>query len=157
MAPAPRKPMPVTMLAAMRVRVNPGSMLMEKIVNSAEPTVIRMMVRKPAALSRYSRSAPTMPPTRTAIPSLIRFSMRMSSICWFYNKSFNSGIVVIGFLHTKPSQTYTVAFPPLRERPFNNAGALAGGGYVEAAITRFGRYSLWIIWITSSTYSTCCS
>jgi hypothetical protein len=50
-APAPRKPMPVTICAAMR----PGSPVGPDIsidisVNSAAPTVMRMLVRSPASL-----------------------------------------------------------------------------------------------------------
>src|SRR5919201_5779892 len=76
-APAPRKPIPVTICAAMRV----GSARMtlppltrksrkpyaETRVNSAEPTDTSMCVRNPASRSRNSRSRPTAPPRAAAI------------------------------------------------------------------------------------------
>src|SRR5829696_2045822 len=79
-APAPRKPMPVTIWAAMRV----GSARMtgspdsrnslkpyaETIVNSADPTHTSMCVRNPASRSRSSRSKPIAPPSRAATASL---------------------------------------------------------------------------------------
>ncbi|MNL64474.1 hypothetical protein D3C87_1886920 [compost metagenome] len=68
MIPAPMKPMPVTMLAAIR----PASelILMERIVNSVDPIAIRMSVRNPADLLRYSRSAPMIPPRTKEMRSL---------------------------------------------------------------------------------------
>jgi hypothetical protein len=50
-------------LEAMRSLLDP-LMEMEKVVNKNDPRQIRIMVRKPADLLRYSRSAPISPPTR---------------------------------------------------------------------------------------------
>src|SRR5688500_3511140 len=65
--PAPRKPMPDTICAAMR----PGSafagftamlpIATDISVSSVAPTQIRRLVRKPAALRRGSRAGPTAP------------------------------------------------------------------------------------------------
>src|SRR5262245_15969121 len=68
MVPAPRKPMPETICAAMR----PGSQALlpaakvaptwiETWVSRAEPTAISMWVRRPAHLPLHSRCAPTAP------------------------------------------------------------------------------------------------
>src|SRR4051794_8490787 len=78
-APAPRKPIPVTICAAIRV----GSALMtasplarnswnpyaETIVKSAEPSATSRCVRIPASRSRSSRSTPTAPPSAAATAS----------------------------------------------------------------------------------------
>src|SRR6266550_1516688 len=69
-APAPRKPIPVTICAAMRV----GSTLAPKLlkpyaetsVKSAEPTQTTRCVRSPACRSRSSRSSPMAPPRAAA-------------------------------------------------------------------------------------------
>ena len=48
-APPPRKPMPVTICAAMRPgSAPPCAIEADMIVNNAEPTAIRMFVRRPA-------------------------------------------------------------------------------------------------------------
>jgi hypothetical protein len=73
-APAPRNPMPVTMLAAMRVGLSSLPSRTDRIVKSAAPRQMKMMVRNPAALSRYSRSAPMSPPATTASASRSRSS-----------------------------------------------------------------------------------
>src|SRR5438132_4544672 len=75
-APAPRKPIPVTICAAIRVgsvrtRLPPWTRKSRKpyadaIVNSAEPSETSMCVRKPASRSRNSRSSPTAPPSAAA-------------------------------------------------------------------------------------------
>src|SRR4029078_7007566 len=62
--PAPKKPMPVTILEAMRSGLT-SLINLENVVNRKEPRQIRIMVRKPADLLRYSRSAPMIPPTAT--------------------------------------------------------------------------------------------
>src|SRR6185437_2027582 len=60
MAPAPRKPMPVTICAAIRSEVPPPfAKAIETIVNSAEPRPISVIVRRPAGLWWYSRSRPS--------------------------------------------------------------------------------------------------
>src|SRR6266576_4727667 len=72
-APAPRKPIPVTICAAMRV----GSTLAPKLlkpyaetsVKSAEPTETTRCVRSPACRSRSSRSSPIAPPSAAATKS----------------------------------------------------------------------------------------
>src|SRR5262249_1716993 len=65
--PAPRKPTPVTIWAAMRA----GSLLAsagltEAMVKMAAPTQMSTRVRRPAGFSLRSRSAPTMAPQRKA-------------------------------------------------------------------------------------------
>src|SRR5690348_5876280 len=75
-APAPRKPMPVTIWAAIRVGSarttappvtrNSWKPYAEMIVKSAEPIATSMWVRKPASWSRSSRSIPTAPPSAAA-------------------------------------------------------------------------------------------
>src|SRR5689334_16254120 len=76
-APAPRKPIPVTICAAIRVGSartmfppptrKSRKAYAETIVNSAEPIATSMCVRKPASCSRSSRSIPTAPPSAAAI------------------------------------------------------------------------------------------
>src|SRR3954466_9753848 len=79
MAPAPRKPIPLTICAAIRVgsvrtstpplvtnSLNPYA---ETSVKSAEPTETTRCVRNPACRSRSSRSRPTAPPRRAATRS----------------------------------------------------------------------------------------
>src|SRR5712692_2173640 len=83
-APAPRKPMPVTICAAIRVGSarmtwsplsrKPRKPYAETIVNSAEPTQTRMCVRNPASRSRSSRSKPIAPPSPAATASRARLS-----------------------------------------------------------------------------------
>src|SRR5919198_181816 len=74
-APAPRKPIPVTIWAAIRVGSARTTLAPEvrksrkpyadTIVNSAEPTETSRCVRRPASRSRNSRSSPSTAP-RTA-------------------------------------------------------------------------------------------
>jgi hypothetical protein len=67
MTPAPMKPMPLMMFDAMRSGEVLAPSLRDRIVKIVEPRQISVMVRKPAALLRYSRSPPMMPPmTRAA-------------------------------------------------------------------------------------------
>lgn len=66
-APAPIKPIPVMILAEILSSLpDPYEGTIVKIV---EPRLMRMMVRRPADLFRYSRSKPITPPhsTETAI------------------------------------------------------------------------------------------
>src|SRR5437868_9032462 len=75
-APAPRKPMPVTICAAIRVGSartieppfvrNSWKPNAETIVNSAEPSETSRWVRIPASRSRNSRSKPTAAPSPPA-------------------------------------------------------------------------------------------
>src|SRR5437763_7452461 len=75
-APAPRKPMPVTICAAIRVGSartteppfvrNSWKPKAETIVNSAEPSDTNKWVRIPASRSRSSRSKPTAAPSPPA-------------------------------------------------------------------------------------------
>src|SRR4051812_46622119 len=71
-APAPRKPMPVTIWAAILVGStcgpNSAKPYAETMVNSAEPTETTRCVRRPACRSRNSRSAPTAAPSTAATP-----------------------------------------------------------------------------------------
>src|SRR5436305_12346331 len=72
MAPAPRKPIPVTICAAMRdgsarttlppFTRNSWKPYAETIVKSAEPSDTSRCVRMPASRSRISRSNPIIPP-----------------------------------------------------------------------------------------------
>src|SRR5579875_2271480 len=64
--PAPKNPMPVTMLEAILSGLLPKPMYRDIIVKKQEPTEIIIIVRKPADLLRYSLSAPTSPPQSTA-------------------------------------------------------------------------------------------
>src|SRR5687768_1952426 len=83
-APAPMKPMPVTICAAMRVGSNVTPLAWENAkspqayaetsVNSAAPTETSMCVRKPASRSRSSRSIPMTPPSAAAAASRTRIS-----------------------------------------------------------------------------------
>src|SRR4051812_16267782 len=75
-APAPRKPMPVTICAAIRVGSagttawpefrNSRKPYAETIVNRADPTETSRWVRSPASRSRSSRSRPSTPPRAAA-------------------------------------------------------------------------------------------
>jgi hypothetical protein len=70
MTPAPRNPTPLTMLAAIRESFSPP-ILNEKIVNKVAPTQMKIIVRNPADLSWYSRSAPINPPSMTESSNFI--------------------------------------------------------------------------------------
>src|SRR4051794_1320912 len=87
-APAPRKPIPVTTCAAMRVG-SARTMLLpparnswkpyaETIVNRAEPSETRRCVLTPASRSRSSRSNPTIPPSPHANASRTSASQPLS-------------------------------------------------------------------------------
>ncbi len=69
-APAPRKPTPVTIPAATRAVscAEPcrGKASMDRIVKRHELTAITMLVRRPAGWPVHSRSRPTMAPKRAA-------------------------------------------------------------------------------------------
>src|SRR5436305_7955090 len=75
-APAPRKPMPVTICAAIRVGSarttdaplarNSWKPYAETIVKSADPSDTSRCVRMPASRSRSSRSKPISPPSAQA-------------------------------------------------------------------------------------------
>src|SRR5437763_6811609 len=83
-APAPRKPIPLTICAAIRV----GSTLPSKLwnpyaetsVKSAEPTETTRCVRSPAWRSRSSRSRPIAPPSAAA--TKMRSSTSGQPIVW---------------------------------------------------------------------------
>src|SRR3954447_21076873 len=86
-APAPRKPMRLTIWAAIRVGSARTTLppltrkswkpYADTSVKSAEPTHTTRCVRRPASRSRSSRSSPTAPPRPAAI------EMRSSSCCQF--------------------------------------------------------------------------
>src|SRR6476646_1656135 len=88
-APAPRKPIPVTIWAAIRVgsyvtpfraeKLKSVQAYAETIVNSAEPTPTSMWVRNPASRSLSSRSAPIAPPRMPATTRRARTSSQLSS------------------------------------------------------------------------------
>ena len=67
MAPAPRKPMPLTTCAAMRVRSAPSVANWESNPNTHDPTHTAAKVRTPAAGRSCLRSQPMKPPRRRAI------------------------------------------------------------------------------------------
>src|SRR5919199_1890663 len=87
-APAPRKPMPVTICAAIRdgsARTtlapdarNSWNPYAETIVNSAEPSETSRCVRSPASRSRSSRSSPIAAPSAAASASRSRTSHQSS-------------------------------------------------------------------------------
>src|SRR5215210_6406877 len=87
-APAPRKPMPVTICAAIRVGSarttawpdsrkswNPYA---PTIVNNADPSATSRCVRRPASRSRSSRSTPIRPPSTAASASRRSDSSQLS-------------------------------------------------------------------------------
>src|SRR3954451_20981539 len=92
-APAPRKPMPVTICAAMRVGSarttlaplvrNEWNAYAETIVNNADPSETSRCVRIPASRSRSSRSIPIAPPSPAA-------TARRSTMC----ASFSDGMAL---------------------------------------------------------------
>ena len=63
--------MPETIWAAIRTG-SPGARRREIRVKSVAPMQMKIIVRRPAALSRDWRSMPISPPTRTETPSAIR-------------------------------------------------------------------------------------
>src|SRR5690242_6905454 len=73
-APAPRKPMPLTICAAIRVGSTRGDVNAYALtrVKSAEPTQTTRCVRRPAWRSRSSRSRPIAPPSPAATVSRSR-------------------------------------------------------------------------------------
>src|ERR1051326_4387215 len=87
-APAPRKPMPVTICAAIRVGSarttwsllvrKPRKPYAETIVNSAAPRHTSRCVRRPASRSRSSRSKPIAPPSTAASERRARLSSQPS-------------------------------------------------------------------------------
>src|SRR5215475_12486790 len=72
--PAPRNPIPVMICAPMRV----SPKAFEMLINSVEPTQIKMFVRSPAGLSRIWRSIPMIPPRMAATMSFIGMDVSMS-------------------------------------------------------------------------------
>src|SRR5256714_4668269 len=92
-APAPRKPMPVTIWAAIRVGSarttlapearNEWNPYAETIVKSAEPSETSRCVRSPASRSRSSRSSPIAAPSTAASASRSRTSheSRVGMLC----------------------------------------------------------------------------
>src|SRR3954451_22794667 len=87
-APAPRKPMPLTTCAAIRVgsaRTTASPLVRnsvkpyaETIVKSAAPTETSRCVRRPASRSRSSRSSPIIPPSTPASVSRSSASSQLS-------------------------------------------------------------------------------
>ena len=72
--PAPMNPIPATILAAMRTGSLATPSSKDRMVNSADPKQMKVMVRNPAALSWNSRSAPISHPIRMATNNLITIS-----------------------------------------------------------------------------------
>src|SRR5947208_15565056 len=85
-APAPKKPMPDTICAAMRAESVPGMIpiFKEKMVKSVEPTQISVFVLKPAGLSYSSLYQPMNPPKTRANKSLTRSS---AVTCMVFNNA----------------------------------------------------------------------
>src|SRR5690606_1837835 len=77
MTPAPRKPIPVTILAA--IRSSDTSPILEISVNIVAPKQIKITVRRPADLFLYSRSSPMTEPQPID-----------NSIAWTYSSCTNS-------------------------------------------------------------------
>src|SRR6188508_3299172 len=88
-APAPRKPIPVTICAAIRVgsktipsrweKAQSDHAYAETRKNSAEPSETSRWVRSPASRSRSSRSRPIAPPSAAATNSLTATSIHERS------------------------------------------------------------------------------
>ena len=79
MTPAPRKPIPWTMLEAMRVVLaSPVALAIsvDKIVKSAAPMQTQRLVRIPAGRLRTLRSMPMTDPSSAAQSTLSRFEGR---------------------------------------------------------------------------------
>src|SRR5215210_6692500 len=99
-APAPRKPTPVTICAAMRVGSKTIPSLLEKCqsvqpyadtsVNSAEPSETSRWVRNPASRSRSSRSTPINPPSSAASASRRSDSSQLRVGSWLDASCSNS-------------------------------------------------------------------
>ena len=64
--PAPKNPIPVTMLEAIRSGLARPPIRADIRVKKHDPIDIMITVRKPADLPRYCLSIPTMPPQSTA-------------------------------------------------------------------------------------------
>src|SRR6476469_9127403 len=81
-APAPRKPMPLTICAAIRVGSTRGEVNAYALtsVNSAEPTQTTRCVRSPACRSRSSRSRPIEPPSAAATVSRRRMCGQLGAL-----------------------------------------------------------------------------
>src|SRR3954470_16636680 len=104
-APAPRKPIPVTICAAMRVgsarttdcpdERNEWKPYAPTIVNSADPSATSRCVRRPASRSRSSRSTPMMPP-RAAASARRRSASSQLSEGRLLAASSSNGLVLCG-------------------------------------------------------------
>ncbi len=64
--PAPKKPMPVAILDAMRFELFAAPITIDIIVKKQESIDIIIIIQKPADLLLYCLSAPTIPPHRAA-------------------------------------------------------------------------------------------
>jgi hypothetical protein len=76
--PAPMKPIPATMPAAILARSI--AKLMETVVNRHEPSKTGMWVRQPTGLQAISRSMPTNAPNSTA-KSNLESVLKVSLVC----------------------------------------------------------------------------
>src|SRR5262249_8730992 len=107
-APAPRKPIPVTTWAAIRdgAKLILGSLVArnslkpyaETTVKSAAPRQTSMCVRKPASRSRSSRSKPIVPPSTAASASLPRSSHQVIVGTTLSNDGLERGALGLGDL-----------------------------------------------------------
>ena len=86
MDPAPMKPMPGMICAAMRVwspMPHSAARSLERTVNMAEPKQINILVRRPAGRRLIARSSPMMPPRTAASVSrtMVLESRSASDMC----------------------------------------------------------------------------
>src|SRR5438874_8776519 len=166
-APAPRKPMPVTICAAIRVGSarttdcpearNEWKPYAPTIVNSADPSATSKCVRRPASRSRSSRSTPIRPP-RIAASESRRSDSSQLSVGRLLDASCSNGFFLRGreLLDAPRSELeQVVEAGPAEGRPLGgrlhlDQGAVAGhddvhvdlGGRVLGIIEVEQRYSV---------------
>src|SRR5947209_15143966 len=121
-APAPRKPMPVTICAAMRVGSarttlvplirKPSKPYAETTVKMAEPSETRRCVRKPASWSRISRSRPSAPPMPAAIASRAK-SSQCESVGTLATRSIDRLLLIALQVFDRAGRQAETLLPPL--------------------------------------------
>src|SRR2546426_5024416 len=142
-APAPRKPMPVTICAAMRVGSarttfalvsrNAWKPYAPTIVKSAEPRATSRCVRSPASRSRSSRSTPISPPSTAASASRSSDSSQFS-VGSALDASCSNGLLLYGSELVDPGrseleqlvETLTRERRPLRRRLYLHECTVTG-------------------------------
>src|SRR6266511_3769670 len=143
MAPAPRKPMPVTICAAIRVGSarttdcpearNAWKPYAPTMVKSADPSATSRWVRRPASRSRSSRSTPIKPPSAGGSASRSSDSSQFS-VGRVLDASCSNGFFLRGGELADPArreleqvvQPRTAERRPLGSRLHFDEGALAG-------------------------------